>query len=69
MIGAALVQVPLSGGLVLGWFGLPQLGVAGAALSAVVLSGVTGVIMLLLLFQKRAAPILRRAGPAGTARL
>ena len=61
MIGAALVQVPLSGGLVLGWFGLPQLGVAGAALSAVVLSGVTGVIMLLLLFQKRAAPILRRA--------
>ena len=64
MVIASLIQVPLSGGLVLGWFGLPQLGVAGAALSAVLMNGTTGIIMLLLLFQKRAAPILRRAQAA-----
>lgn len=34
MILGAFVQVPLSGALVLGAFGMPQLGVAGAALSA-----------------------------------
>ena len=61
MIFASLAQVPLSGGLVLGWFGLPQLGVAGAALSAILLNAVTGMIMLALLFQKNAGPVLRRA--------
>lgn len=61
MIAASLLQVPLSGGLVLGWFGLPQLGVAGAALSAIILNGASGMIMLVLLFRKSQAPILRRA--------
>jgi len=44
MAASALVQVPLSGALVLGAFGAPQLGIVGAAVSAVVttclLSGV-----------------------------
>lgn len=35
MVVGAFVQVPLSGCLVLGLFGLPQMGVAGAAVSAV----------------------------------
>jgi putative MATE family efflux protein len=35
MIGGALIQVPLSGALVLGLFGLPQLGIMGAAISAI----------------------------------
>lgn len=61
MIAASLLQIPLSGGLVLGWFGLPQLGVAGAALSAIILNGASGLIMLALLFQKTAGPVLRRA--------
>lgn len=38
MVVNAFVQVPLSGVLVLGLFGFPQLGVAGAAVSAVVSS-------------------------------
>jgi putative MATE family efflux protein len=36
MMASALIQVPLSGCLVLGAFGAPQLGVVGAAVSAVV---------------------------------
>jgi putative MATE family efflux protein len=61
MIIASLVQVPLSGGLVLGWFGMPQLGVTGAALSAILINGTTGTIMLVLLFRKTHAPGLKRA--------
>lgn len=61
MILASLMQIPLSGGLVLGWFGLPQLGVAGAACSAIFLNGLTGLIMLFLLMSKKRVIGLRRA--------
>lgn len=36
MVLGVLVQIPLSGALILGWFGLPELGVPGAAVSVVV---------------------------------
>lgn len=36
MILNALIQIPLSGCLVLGWGGMPQLGIVGAAVSAVI---------------------------------
>ena len=36
MIFNALVQIPLSGCLILGWGGLPALGITGAAISAIV---------------------------------
>ena len=36
MIFNALVQIPLSGCLILGWGGLPALGIIGAAISAIV---------------------------------
>lgn len=51
MVVNACVQVPLSGVLVLGVFGFPQLGVAGAAVSAIV-SGllVSGAMLMLLVF-------------------
>ncbi|XOV82373.1 MAG: MATE family efflux transporter [bacterium] len=49
MIVSALVQVPLSGALVLGGFGMPQLGVAGAAVSAVAAGTLVSLLMLVAL--------------------
>ncbi len=51
MIVNACLQVPLSALLVLGGFGVPSLGVAGAALSAVVSASVIALIMLAVLRQ------------------
>lgn len=42
----ALVQIPLSGALILGLWGLPQLGVAGAALSVVLTMGVMALVLM-----------------------
>ena len=49
MIMSASIQVPLSGALVLGGFGLPQLGIAGAAVSAIVSSLLVSILMLVRL--------------------
>lgn len=46
MIVGALVQVPLSGVLVLGLFGFPQLGIVGAAVSAVTSGFLVSSLML-----------------------
>jgi len=46
MIAGAFVQVPLSGVLILGLFGLPQLGIVGAAVSAVASGLLVSSIML-----------------------
>ncbi|MCP5181083.1 MAG: MATE family efflux transporter [Pseudomonadales bacterium] len=46
MIVNALIQVPLSGGLILGWFGMPKLGLVGAAVSNLVLACVTTLVSL-----------------------
>ncbi len=61
MVGSALVQVPLSGALVLGWFGLPSLGLSGAAIA--LLAVATGSLCVLLYRLQRgdAAVSLRRS--------
>ncbi|MCR9259766.1 MAG: MATE family efflux transporter [Pseudomonadaceae bacterium] len=59
MILSACVQVPLSGALVLGGFGLPQLGVAGAAVSAVVAGTLVSLSMLAAL-ARASSPIRLR---------
>jgi len=46
MAGGGMVQVVLSGALVLGWFGAPRLGIQGAAISAVAVAALTTVIAL-----------------------
>ena len=60
MIASSFVQVPLTAGLVLGLFGLPQLGVAGAAVSSIVIAAGAGSIMLLRLASPRVVTPLRR---------
>ena len=64
MIAASFVQVPLTAGLVLGLFGLPQLGVAGAAWSSVLIAFVAGLIMLVRLTGPKVLTPLRRAQAA-----
>ena len=49
MVTNAIIQVPVSICLVVGAFGLPQLGVPGAAVSAVLVSALISFIMLLRL--------------------
>ena len=61
MIGGACVQVPLAGALILGWFGLPRLGLAGAAVAVVAVAAATGSILLLRLASGRSELALRRA--------
>jgi len=46
MVGGAAVQVPLAGSLILGWFGLPRLGLDGAAAAVVAVAAVNGTILL-----------------------
>lgn len=59
MVVGALVQVPLSGALVLGWFGAPQLGIVGAAISAVCVGFLSSAAMLLILRRRGRAIQLR----------
>jgi len=46
MIVSAIIQVPLSGGLILGWFGLPKLGLVGAAISNLTVGSITTLVAL-----------------------
>ena len=46
MVIGAIVQIPLSGTLILGWFGVPSLGITGAAISVLVVSGMSTTILL-----------------------
>ncbi|MEM7016095.1 MAG: MATE family efflux transporter [Pseudomonadota bacterium] len=49
MMSSALIQIPISGCLVLGAFGFPQLGLMGAAISVVISGFILSSIMLLRL--------------------
>ena len=60
MIASAIVQVPLSGVLVLGAFGAPQLGIMGAAVSAVVAALLLSVTMIARLATGNTAIKIRR---------
>jgi putative MATE family efflux protein len=58
MLGAA-VQIPLAGTLILGWFGVPALGLEGAAVAVLVVAGVN-VGILLTRLRSPATPIRLR---------
>ena len=61
LIGAALVHLPLSGSLVLGWWGMPRLGIAGAGVAYVTTFFLAAAFMALVVL--RPASALRpRAG-------
>jgi len=53
MVGACL-QVLLSGALILGWFGAPQLGIVGAAISAVSVSALMATVSIWRLCSRHA---------------
>ncbi len=59
MTGA--IQIPLTGALTLGWFGLPALGIRGPAVAAVIAFAIAAVWMLSKLTGDKAA------GPAALA--
>lgn len=54
MIVGACLQVPLSGALILGWFGAPQLGIVGAAISAVSISALMAMVSIWRLCSRHA---------------
>lgn len=60
MAGAAL-QVPLAGALILGWFGLPALGLSGAAVAVISVASLNTLILLLRLLRRDAELRLRVA--------
>ncbi|NJN51940.1 MAG: MATE family efflux transporter [Gammaproteobacteria bacterium] len=55
MVGGACLQVPLSGALILGWFGAPALGISGAAISVVLVSTLNSIISLIRLTTRHVA--------------
>ena len=46
MVFGAMVQIPLSGALILGWFGFPKMGLAGAAMATIFVAGMSTIILL-----------------------
>jgi putative MATE family efflux protein len=61
MIASSVVQVPLTAGLVLGLYGLPQLGVAGAAWSSIIVAFLGGIVLLARLASTKVTTPLRWA--------
>ncbi len=54
--GTALVQIPLSGALTLGWGPLPRLGIAGAAWAYVIAFGLASLVMAILVWRSTLRP-------------
>ena len=54
MTVSAVFQIPLTGGLVLGWFGLPALGMPGAAVSGIITASFGTAVLLFFLLSGRA---------------
>jgi len=69
MVGGALLQIPLSGALILGWFGAPRMGIAGAALSTLIIAGVSTILLLLGLCRRDSPLQLRWSGKTPRAEL
>jgi len=61
MVMGAAVQIPLSGALILGWFGAPQLGIAGAAVSVISVSTISTLLLVLKLRSQRSPVRLHSA--------
>jgi putative MATE family efflux protein len=59
LITLAILQIPLSGALTLGWLGLPKLGVAGPAAAAVISYAIAALWILQPILRGRAAVRLR----------
>ena len=59
MIIGSLIQVPLSGALVLGYFGSPKLGLLGAAISVIATSALISVVIVLRLVRAELPANLR----------
>jgi putative MATE family efflux protein len=55
-VGTALVQIPLSGALTLGWGPFPRLGIAGAAASYVTAFGLASLAMAILVWRSPLRP-------------
>jgi Na+-driven multidrug efflux pump len=55
LLTTAVLQIPLSGTLTLGWFGLPRLGVTGVATAAVISFSIAAVWMMIPLLSGKAA--------------
>ncbi len=53
MAGGGLIQVVLSGSLVLGWFGAPKLGVFGAAISVTTIATLSALVAVAILAKGR----------------
>lgn len=69
MVLGALLQVPLAGTLILGWFGVPALGLTGAAVAVLAVAAVNGVILLTRLLGGRTDLTLTRTRLALSRRL
>src|SRR6478736_6632709 len=59
LVASAALQIPLTGALTLGWFGLPALGICGPAAAAVISFAVAAVWMLIRLLGDKATVRLR----------
>jgi putative MATE family efflux protein len=59
ILASAILQVPLSGALIFGWWGAPALGLTGAAISVVAASGVASAASLIRLARGIGAVRLR----------
>ena len=59
MFLGAFIQIPLSGTLVLGWFGVPSLGIAGAAVSVIAVAAFSNILLISGLLLKRSPLRLR----------
>ncbi|MFL2706775.1 MAG: MATE family efflux transporter [Gammaproteobacteria bacterium] len=59
MVCASFLQVFLSGGFILGWFGFPQIGVPGAAVATLISAGLMVTIITLKLISKSVPVKLR----------
>ncbi len=59
LLASAVLQVPLSGALILGWWGAPALGVTGAALSAIAIASLASLASLVRLARATSAVRLR----------
>ncbi|MGQ0651965.1 MAG: MATE family efflux transporter [Betaproteobacteria bacterium] len=55
LISAAVVHLPLSGALVLGWGPLPHLGIAGAGIAYVTTFGIAALVMAAIVFRRGSA--------------
>ena len=55
----ALLQIPLSGTLILGWFGVPGMGIAGAAVSIITIAGLSTLVLIVGLTRKSSVLKLR----------